>query len=163
MDGRTEELAALAGSLRAELDRAHQAREQGLTACRRTVRACGLAIRAVHRLDAAGAAQLTAEAAGHLREAQAVLRPHPRVAHAGFLHDAEKEYAEAELTAALVAGRALPSAEVLDVGIPAWLCGLAEAASELRRHLLDRIRGGELQRGEHLLGAMEEVYDLLVT
>ena len=163
MDGRTEELAALSGSLRVELDRAHQAREQGLTACRRTVRACGLAIRAVHRLDAAGAAQLTAEAAGHLREAQAVLRPHPRVAHAGFLHDAEKEYAEAELTAALVAGRALPSAEVLDVGIPAWLCGLAEAASELRRHLLDRIRGGELQRGEHLLGAMEEVYDLLVT
>jgi translin len=163
VDGRTEELAALAGSLRAELDRAHQAREQGLTACRRTVRACGLAIRAVHRLDAAGAAQLTAEAAGHLREAQAVLRPHPRVAHAGFLHDAEKEYAEAELTAALVAGRALPPAEVLDVGIPAWLCGLAEAASELRRHLLDRIRGGELQRGEHLLGAMEEVYDLLVT
>ena len=163
MDGRSEELAALSGSLRVELDRAHQAREQGLTACRRTVRACGLAIRAVHRLDAAGAAQLTAEAAGHLREAQAVLRPHPRVAHAGFLHDAEKEYAEAELTAALVAGRALPSAEVLDVGIPAWLCGLAEAASELRRHLLDRIRGGELQRGEHLLGAMEEVYDLLVT
>jgi translin len=152
-----------AGSLRAELDRAHQAREQGLTACRRTVRACGLAIRAVHRLDAAGAAQLTAEAAGHLREAQAVLRPHPRVAHASFLHDAEKEYAEAELTAALVAGRALPPAEVLDVGIPAWLCGLAEAASELRRHLLDRSRGGELQRGEHLLGAMEEVYDLLVT
>ena len=163
MDGRSEELAALSGSLRVELDRAHQAREQGLTACRRTVRACGLAIRAVHRLDAAGAAQLTAEAAGHLREAQAVLRPHPRVAHAGFLHDAEKEYAEAELTAALVAGRALPPAEVLDVGIPAWLCGLAEAASELRRHLLDRIRGGELQRGEHLLGAMEEVYDLLVT
>jgi len=163
VDGRSEELAALSGSLRVELDRAHQAREQGLTACRRTVRACGLAIRAVHRLDAAGAAQLTAEAAGHLREAQAVLRPHPRVAHAGFLHDAEKEYAEAELTAALVAGRALPSAEVLDVGIPAWLCGLAEAASELRRHLLDRIRGGELQRGEHLLGAMEEVYDLLVT
>ncbi|HYA69480.1 MAG TPA: hypothetical protein VED63_12180, partial [Acidimicrobiales bacterium] len=41
--------------------------------------------------------------------------------------------------------------------------GLAEAASELRRHLLDRLRGGEIERGEQLLTAMEDVYDLLVT
>ncbi|MGH9164633.1 MAG: hypothetical protein ACRDZW_03840, partial [Acidimicrobiales bacterium] len=163
VDGRTDELASRAGPICAELDDAHKAREAGLAACRRTVRASGLAIRAVHRLDAALASRLTDEAAAHLREAQAVLRPHPRVAHAGFLHDAEKEYAEATLTAALVSDRLLPSAADLDVGAPAWLCGLCEAASELRRHLLDRIRDGELDRGEQLLAAMEEVYDLLVT
>jgi translin len=43
------------------------------------------------------------------------------------------------------------------------LNGLAEAASELRRHLLDRLRAGETDRGEELLGVMEEAYDLLVT
>jgi len=42
------------------------------------------------------------------------------------------------------------------------LNGLAEAASELRRHLLDRSRAGDLDRAEELLGAMEDVYDLLV-
>lgn len=106
----------------------------------------------------------TAEAEEALREAQEALRPHPRVAHAGFLHDAEKEYAEAILTAALVDGRPLAGAEEIGVGTAAWLCGLAEAASELRRHLLDRVRaGGELARGEELLGVMEDVYDLLVT
>jgi translin len=98
-----------------------------------------------------------------LHEAQQALAPHPRVAHAGFLHDAEKEYAEALLTAALVAGAPLPGAAEAGVGVAAWLCGLAEAASELRRHLLDRIRDGDLARGEELLGAMEDAYDLLVT
>jgi translin len=40
--------------------------------------------------------------------------------------------------------------------------GLAEAASELRRHLLDRLRAGDLAKGEELLGVMDDVYDALV-
>lgn len=162
-DRRSDELVHLCEPLRAEFDAAHDARERGLAACRRTIQSCGNAIRAVHRRDAPLAAKLTAEAGDALREAQVALGPHPRIAHAGFLHDAEKEYAEAILTAALVAGTPLPPAAEAGVGVPAWLCGLAEAASELRRHLLDRIRAGDLQRGEQLLGAMEDVYDLLIT
>ena len=41
--------------------------------------------------------------------------------------------------------------------------GLAEAASELRRQLLDRLRAGELARAEQLMSAMDEIYSLLVT
>ena len=160
---RRDELAALCDPLRVELDAAHAAREAGLTACRRTIRTSSSAIRAVHRGEVETAERLAAQAAGSLREAQAALSPHPRVAHAGFLHDAEKEYAEAVLTAALVAGRPLPGPGDVAVGVAAWLCGLAEAASELRRHLLDQIRGGDLEAGERLLGVMEDVYDLLVT
>ncbi len=92
-----------------------------------------------------------------------MLAPHPAVAFAGFLHDAEKEYAEARLTAALIAGTSLPSYTDLEVSVPAWLNGLAEAASELRRHLLDRLRAGQLEQGESLMASMDEVYSLLVT
>jgi translin len=157
------DLEPLAGPIRANLDSVNAAREAGLGACRRTIRACGSAIRAVHRLDAARAEALRAEARVALREAQQAVAPHPAVAFAGFLHDAEKEYAEAMLTAALVSGDPLPSHEEIGVQLPAWLNGLAEAASELRRHLLDRLRDGQLGRAEHLLVAMEDVYDLLVT
>ena len=160
---RSPELAQLAEPLVARLDAAQQAREVGLSACRRAIRACGLAIRAVHRCEPAAAVERTVEAERALRQAQEALRPHPPVAQAGFLHDAEKEYAEAVLTAALVDGAPLLGADEVGVGTAAWLCGLAEAASELRRHLLDRLRGGELKRAEELLGAMEDVYDLLVT
>jgi translin len=161
--GRSDELFSLIEPLREQLDASHSAREQGLTACRRTIRACGQAIRAVHRQQPDLVASFTEEARVALRAAQDALRPHPAVAFAGFLHDAEKEYAEAVLTGCLVDGGPLPTPEAVGVQPAAWLCGIAEAASELRRHLLDRLRAGELQRAEDLLRAMEDVYDLLVT
>jgi translin len=161
--GRGEELLALGEAVRARLERTHRAREAGLAACRRTIRACGRSIRAIHRLEPEEYARLVEEARANLREAQEALHPDPTVAGAGFLHDAEKEYAEARLTSALVEGQSLPDAAELAVGTPAWLNGLAEAASELRRHLLDRLRRGELDRAEDLLRAMEDAYDMLVT
>ena len=160
---RSAELAALGDAARGQLESAHRARETALASCRETIRSCGLAIRAVHRLRPDEATALVEEADRSLRRAQEALAPHPRLAAAGFLHDAEKELAEARLTAALVDGTPLPGPTELHVGLAAWLNGLAEAASELRRHLLDRLRAGETARGESLLDAMEEVYDLLVT
>jgi translin len=161
---RGEELFALADPIRTNFDAVHGARERSLAACRRTIRACGNAIRAVHRHQPDTYAELVAEARSALREAQEALAPYPAIAFAGFVHDAEKEYAEAVLTAALIAGDGpLPFHDAVGVQLPAWLNGLAEAASELRRHLLDQLRGGHLERAEGLLRAMEDVYDLLVT
>ena len=160
---RADELAALAAPVVDALEASHAARETGLPACRRCIRSCGLAIRAVHRLELDRAAALADEAEASLREAQAALAAYPAVAHAGFLHDAEKEYAEARITAALVADGALPSASALAVAPAAWLNGLAEAASELRRHLLDRLRDDDHARAAELLDVMDDVYTLLVT
>lgn len=98
-----------------------------------------------------------------MRQAQRALAPYPAVAFAGFLHDAEKEYAEARLTASLVSGAPIESHDTMGVQPAAWLNGLAEAASELRRHLLDRLREGRFDDAEELLVAMDDVYELLVT
>ncbi|GIV98352.1 MAG: hypothetical protein KatS3mg057_3009 [Herpetosiphonaceae bacterium] len=40
---------------------------------------------------------------------------------------------------------------------------MAEAASELRRYILDRLRRGLTDRCEELLAIMDEVYSLLIT
>lgn len=157
------QLLVLGEDARGGLEATHRAREEALARCRETIRLCGLAIRAVHRLQPDEAGRLAAEAETALRRAQGVLDPFPSLAAVGFLHDAEKEYAEARLTISLVAGTPLADASEMSVRVPAWLNGLAEAASELRRHLLDRLRSGQLERGEQLLWAMEDVYDLLVT
>lgn len=161
--GRRDQLAATAEPLRTHLEATHRARETGLAACRRTIRAASQSIRAVHRGESDAACALVGECREALREAQSALAPHPQIAFAGFLHDAEKEYAEAVLTAALIGGGSLDGPEALGVGVPAWFNGLAEAASELRRHTLDTMRRGDMERAESLLGAMEDVYDLLVT
>lgn len=160
---RRTELDTLEQQVRAELEAAHRARETALVACRQAIRACGNAIRATHRRETETASALADEAAAALDKAHEALRPYPALAAAGPLHDAEKEYAEARITAALVTDGVLPSHADLGVAAAAWLNGLAEAASELRRHLLDRLRDGELRRGEALLGVMNDVYDTLVT
>ncbi len=117
----------------------------------------------MHQLRPDEALRLADEAGAALREAQEALAPFPSLVGSGPLHDAAKEYAEARLTAAMVADDPLPSPEALDVPAAAWLNGLAEAASELRRHLLDRLRQGELARSETLLATMDDAYGLLVT
>jgi translin len=132
-----ERLTTVVSDVERSLDAANAARELALPGCRRVIRACGSAIKAVHRLEPEVAAARTAEAEGVLREVQAALAGFPAIEHAGFLHDAEKEYVEARCVIALVGGGELPDAAELGVGGPAYLRGLAEAASELRRHLLD--------------------------
>ena len=69
-----------------------------LAASRRAIRSCASAIRAVHRREFREARALIAEAAAYLAEAENVLAGHNDVRYGGFLHDAKKEFAEANLT-----------------------------------------------------------------
>jgi translin len=153
----------LAAGLRDELDAKTAARERGLASCRRAVRACGNAIRALHRNEVETATALLNEAQEHVDETRSVLGDHPEILHAGFVHDAEKELAEARITFALTTGAELPSPEELGVPPAAYLKGMAEAIGELRRFILDLMRHGELNRGEELLGVMDDMYYVLVS
>lgn len=160
---RRARLEQLVADIRADLGHAHRAREVALPACRACIRHAGLAIRAIHRGDDDAHVDQVDASESELRTAQDVLRDHPLVWSAGFLHDAEKEYAEARLTAAMVRGHPVPSPQELSVMAHSWMRGLAEAASELRRNVLDRLRSGELETGEELLGVMDDVYDVLAS
>jgi len=160
---RAGELAAAGEEARGILDEKHRAREITYNASRRAIRACASAIRAVHRREFHTARELIAEAAAFLAEAAAAIDGHHDVRYGGSLHDAKKEFAEANLTLAFVSGQPIPGAEELRVETPAFLNGMAEAASELRRQVLDCLRRGELAEAENLLVVMDEVYTVLVT
>ena len=160
---RSDELAEAGEWARGLLEGKHAAREVGLAACRKTIQSCAASIRAIHREEWDNAEELAAAAQGHLQRAQEALGAHPDIRYAGFLHDAAKEYAEARLTMAFVRGEPLPQAAGLGVEVQAYLNGLAEAASELRRYILDLLRRGRPERTEELLATMDEVYSLLVT
>jgi len=94
---------------------------------------------------------------------KAVRDDHPDVYFAGFLQDAQKEYAEARLTEAIVAGTDLPGPEDLEVELPPYLNGMAECIGEGRRAILDLLRRGEVGESERILTAMEDMYYLLVS
>ena len=157
------DLAAIGSQLRASLDAKNAAREAAIPLCRRATRLSANAIRAVHRGEEAEFQRLSGEARVCLDDALAAMVGHPDVQHAGFYHDAAKEYAEARLTHAMAAGVALPSFLELGVEPPAYLNGMGEAVGEMRRHLLDLMRRGELERSEEILGAMDEIYYLLLS
>jgi len=158
-----ENLSALVLAARAELERKNTAREAALTHGRTLVRTCANAIRALHRgeLDAAGSAIDGARIeAARVRE---TLSEHPELLHAGYVQDAHKELAEAACLLSMLRDDPLPSASELGIAGPAWCNGLAEAASEGRRHALDRLRRDDLDGAENMLGRMDDILSELMT
>lgn len=155
------DLDKLGRSIALELNGKYEAREQGLPLCRKAIRLSANAIRAIHRAERAEAEALMDEARLALDEAAAAMAAHPDIRHAGFYHDSSKEYAEARITHALVFDEPFPVPDEIRVEPAAFLNGMGESIGELRRHILDLMRRGELARSEQLLGAMDEMYHLL--
>jgi translin len=160
---RRAEIGAIGARARETFEEKHRARELTISASRQAIQACAASIRATHRGEYEVAETLAREAREHLAPADAALAGHPDIRTSGPLHDAKKELAEAWCTLALVRNDPLPTPDDVSVDVAAYCNGLAEAASELRRQLLDRLRAGDLTRAEELMGAMDEIYSLLVT
>lgn len=145
------------------LEATNSARERALAETRQIVRLSANAIRAVHRDDFDEAARLV-EQARAMQDALAVeLREHPNIYWSGYVQDAQKEYAEANIVLGIISGRGVPSPEDLRVENAVYLNGLGEAAGELRRYVLDALRRWQPARAETLLAAMDDIYGLLVT
>ena len=94
-------LGPIIDKVRANLSEKHGAREEGLRGSRDAIRHCANSIRATHRGEFEEAERLLARARELLDGAEESLAGHPSVYHAGFLHDAQKEYAEGQITLAL--------------------------------------------------------------
>ena len=156
-------LDAIAEQIRVSLTAKDAAREKVLPLCRETIRFSSLAIRALHRQQFAEAKKLLKSARKLLDESEQNLANASELRNIGFLHDAQKEYAEGSISLALVNSQPLPTPDSLNVDPAAYLNGMGEAAGELRRYLLDNIRDGNLSRGEELLAAMDDIYSVLVT
>lgn len=153
----------LISSCVAQIETSHAAREQALAASRTLIRQCALSIRAAHRHDFAEAQALLAAATASVALIDAAVAGKPDIRFAGYTQDALKEYVEANLVLAFLSDTPPPGPDALGVEAAAYLNGLAEAASELRRAILDDLRRGDVTRGETLLQIMDAVYSALVT
>lgn len=141
----------------------HQGREAGLQRSRALIQTSAKCIRHVHRHQFEEADALLEEAKKIAQEARDALSPYPQLYHAGFLNDAEKEMVEAAGVLAIVRGEPYPTPDGLGVGVAAYLNGMGEAASEVRRFALDEMRKGKLDEAERILGLMEGIYDELIS
>jgi translin len=150
-----------ADDARSVLDARFAAREKGITGSRTVIRSSANGIRALHRGEWDSASELIGQAGRELAEITETLSRHPDILHAGFIADAAKEYAEARITEALFKGESVPGFADLGIDPVPYLHGLGEAVGELRRRLLDLLRGGDVATAETTLEEMDEIVDLL--
>ena len=158
-----EQLDQAADSIRSDFEEVNTARDKAYQRSRKLVAMCARAIRAVHRDEWQLADEIITEAREAAEALVAGVDSYPYLYYAGYTQDALKEFVEANLTYALVRDLPMPSRDELSVEGNTWLNGMAEAATELRRRILDIIRHGHSDEAERLLDAMEEIYSVLVT
>jgi translin len=155
------DLSVLEAQVRDELDGKYAAREVALKSARPIIRNSANAIRALHRNDPETARELLGEVKALIASVEEALDGHWDIYHAGFFYDAVKEYAEAEITMALLTGQRIPLPSELGLHAVPYLKGLGEAVGEQRRRLLDQLRSGELEPAEATFSEMEQIHDLL--
>ncbi len=156
-------LDSIASHIRSSLAAKNSAREKALERSRTLIRYCANSIRAAHRDERDEAHTQLAEARKIVEAIRADLALYPDLYYAGYTQDALKEFAEASIVSALIADEPLPEPQALGVEHAAYLNGLGEAATEMRRRCLDIIRHDHSAEAERLLDAMDEIYNLLVT
>jgi translin len=156
-------LQAIVDAICEEFEVKNALRDETLRRSRQLIRYCANSIRASHRDDFDEARQLLATARAAAAEMVADIARYPDLYYTGYTQDALKELSEAHIAYALITGEPVPPPQELHVEASAYLNGLAEAASEMRRYVLDRLRRGDVAVGERLLAAMDEIYSLLIT
>ncbi len=158
-----DELNPIIEQIRQAFATKNEARDRALQRSRGLIRLCAQAIRATHRQEWADAAAKITQTKDQAETLVADLKPFPDLYYTGYTQDALKEYVEANLTYALIRGEPLPTPELLDVEPSTYLGGLTEAATELRRRILDILRHQHTGEAERLLEAMDAIYTALIT
>lgn len=157
------ELDQTAEVIREYFEQVNDARNLAYNRSRSLISLCARAIRAIHRDEWETAQRLISEARLASEALVKDVEDYPALYFAGYTQDAIKEFVEANLTYALVRHEDLPSPKELGAEFNTWLNGLAEAATELRRRILDIIRHGHSDEAEYLLDVMDQIYSILVT
>ena len=152
----------LASGMLEKMDARDRAREEALALSRTAIRHCSISIRAIHKGNLEEAKNSMAEARINLDKAREVLKDHSDIRHAGFVDNAEQEYAEATNVFSITTRHEVLSPEEIGVDLANYLSGLGDVTGELRRHILDLIREGRPKEGEYYLDTMEEIFHLLM-
>ena len=152
-------------AIREDLEARNTARDKAIVLSRELIRHCSESIRAIHRRDWDTADAKLEDVKNGTAEIKAVVDGFPDLYHTGYTQDALKEVAEAFITYAIIRSQPLPTMAELGIESATYLKGMGEAATELRRFILDIMRrqDSHSEEAERLLEAMDEIYDQLVT
>ncbi len=117
---------------------------------RGVVRICAKAIKEVHNGDLAEAKELAARAKSGMEAL-------PKIGNRRRM--VEQEYTEAVAFIAVAEGGEIPSNHELGVEPEPYLLGLLDCIGEIKRLVVEQLRGGNREKAEHYFMRMESIYD----
>lgn len=142
------------------LDKLDQDREEILKISRQMIRNCSIAIKSIHRKEFDKYKEKIKEIKiNHENLLQLVDKN--LLVFGNHLKTPEQEFIEAVGLYAIINEENLPSPEDYKVQPINFLLGLADIVGELRRYVLDKIRTGDYENLDKILGRMEEIYSYL--
>ncbi len=158
-----DQLVQIADSIRQDFNLRTAARDLALSRTRLLTRHCANAIRAIHRDEKDLALEHLQAAQVLITQLKLDLADYPDLYYAGYTQDALKEFAEARMVFALINKLDPPTPEDLGIEASTYMQGIAEAIGELRRRCLDKLRQGDSDEADRLLGLMDDIFTELVT
>lgn len=125
---------------------------------REVIRTSKQAVLFVHRGEMQRAIGRLRRAKGLLDKVLEIGKDHPDLVYTNSLDTAWQEYAEARLLMDFIKLGKYPYWK--DIGAPPapYVMALGDLVGELRRSALDSLKDGDVERAEHFLKAMEDLY-----
>jgi translin len=145
-----------------ELQDRENARDEALGRARKARQLSKQAILYDHNKQPERAHTNLVEARKLLNESKPYIEDHPELDQYEEVEAAHEEHAEATILHSLLTTDTYPTPEQATATPIQYLLGLGDVPGELRREALDALRTGDLQKAEHHLNRMEQIYLHLV-
>ncbi|MFX1277158.1 MAG: hypothetical protein ACFFBP_01715 [Promethearchaeota archaeon] len=139
------------------LDEIDQDRENILKIARQIVRECSVAIKSIHRQEFNIYDEKINEIKENHDKLLKIIEKNPE-SFGGYKKTPEQEYMEALCLYSIINEQELPDPKKYNVSDVNFLLGLADVIGELRRHVLDKIRSGDVDKLNDILKKMEDIY-----
>ena len=136
-------------------------RESALRKTREIIRNSGRSVSSLLKGSVSDARNYLAQAERLVKELLKELSPYPELYHSGMVNNALSEYVEARLFNDLVLNGRVPGYRELGIPPVPYLQGMADLVGELRRLILELVRGNEYDKAWKYAEVMENIYLVL--
>lgn len=150
-----------AEKIRKYLDNQEEIREKLLDIARDSIRKSSSAIAAFHHGNDEKYEEKLEEVRRYIDKLNEITDEEPYFLSHGSLIAAHREFSEAVFTRVLINGEEFPSPDELSVSYRGYAQALPETVGELRRHVLNLLREGDLDEAQRIHERMERVFDQL--
>lgn len=139
------------------LESVHNSREIILKSSRDVINSCSQSIISVHKGDIKTAKENLKKTHEMIKK----IKKSQTQETARYLIVPEQEFVEATALIAIIENKEIPSSSSLGVSDEAYVSGLLDCIGELKRHVFDRIRKGQLEDAKRIFEIMENMYLVL--